>query len=71
MNPDMSMDFNSASREDLERLERQIRKWRIEREMGMALSQDDFLDWARLATTWVLDRAEDVWNCVRRSLGLI
>jgi len=67
----MNMDLGTASAEDLDRLERQVRKWRIEREMGIALSRDDFWEWARLGATWLLDRFEDAWNWLRRAVRLV
>jgi len=66
----MSIDFSEASPEDLRRLESQLKRWRIEREMGNALAREDFFEWARLATTWALDRVEDARHWLRSVLNL-
>lgn len=56
--------------EDLTRLEYYARDMRRRLEMGEALSRNDFIEWARSATAWVLDKLELGWNWVRRTLGL-
>jgi hypothetical protein len=43
---------------------------RRRRAMGEAISRDDFVEWARQAAAWLLDKVEVAWRWVRTQLGL-
>ncbi|MFV2084557.1 hypothetical protein [Micromonospora sp. LOL_021] len=60
----------SLSDDDLDRMERYVRDMRRKRALGQALSRDDFVEWARQAAAWLLDRIDDAWNWIRRQFGL-
>ena len=62
--------IDNLTAEDLTRLEYYARDQRRRMAMGEAISRADFIDWARHATAWVLDKLELAWNWVRRALGL-
>jgi len=55
---------------DITRLENYLRDMKRRRALGEALSRSDFIEWARQATAWVLDKLELAWNWVRKTLGL-
>jgi hypothetical protein len=61
---------DNLTADDLMRLEYYARDMRRRVAMGEAISRSDFIDWARNATAWVLDKLELAWNWVRRTLGL-
>jgi hypothetical protein len=61
---------DNLTTDDLVRLEYYARDMRRRVAMGEAISRSDFIDWARNATAWVLDKLELAWNWVRKALGL-
>ena len=64
------MTSDNLTSDDLDRLERYVRDQRRRRALGEALSRSDFIEWARQATAWVLDKLEAAWSWVRNALGL-
>lgn len=61
---------DSMTSDEIDRLERYVRDMKRKRAMGEAIARDDFIQWARHALAWTLDKIGDAWNWVRRALGL-
>jgi hypothetical protein len=56
--------------EELDRMERYVRDARRKMRLGEAIARKDFVEWARHAAAWLLDKIDDAWRWVRRQLGL-
>jgi hypothetical protein len=56
--------------DDLDRLERYLKKQRIAIRKGEALARDDFVEWVRLSAVDLLDKIEDAWRWVRNWFGM-
>ena len=56
--------------EDLDRLYYYMMDARRRMAMGEAIAREDFVAWARHAAAWLLDKVEQAWKWVRRTLGL-
>lgn len=61
---------DELTEEDLDRMYYYVVDAKRRRAMGEAIAREDFVEWARHAAAWLLDKLEQAWKWVRRKLGL-
>jgi hypothetical protein len=61
---------DNLTSEDIRRMELYLRDSKRRLALGEAIAKGDFIEWARNAAGWLLDKIDDAWQTVRGWLGL-